>query len=148
MIGYLLDGARTLLLQPQVDLSDPTRTVTLDPESAPVDTEAQTVELVAGSSRVVAYAQGSLEWRHEIVMVLQVQHGDPAEADRRRDRIVADLTVRWAQQRASLVDDVDPVTGQYGTDTGWTVSYAALDRGDPLTAWATITLTVDTTLDL
>ncbi len=148
MIGYLLDGARALLLQPQVDLSDPARSVVLDPDSAPVDVEAQTVELVAGSSRVVAYAQGSLEWRHEIAMVLQVQHGDPAEADRRRDRIVADLTVRWARTRGQLLTLVDPLTGQYGTDTGWTVSYAALDRGDPLTAWATITLTVDTTLDL
>ncbi len=148
MIGYLLDGARALLLQPQVDLADPSRTVALDPDSAPVDTEAQTVELVAGSSRVVAYAQGSLEWRHEIVMVLQVQHGDPEEADRRRDRIVADLTLRWARTRRELLALVDPLTGQYGTDTGWTVSYAALDRGDPLTAWATMTLTVDTTLDL
>ncbi len=148
MIGYLLNGARTLLLQPQADVADPARRVVLDPDSAPVDAEAQTVELVAGSSRMLAAAQGSLEFRHEIVMVLQVQHGDPVEADRRRDQIVADLTIQWAMRRARLLGLVDPVTGQYGTDTGWTVSYAALDRGDPLTAWATITLTVDTTLDL
>ncbi len=148
MIGYLLDGTRSLLLQPQAELSDPARTVVLDPDSAPVDTEAQTIEVVADTTRLVGVSQGSTEWRHTLPIILQVQHGDPAEADRLRDLIVADLTVRWAQTRRQLLALVDQVTGQYGTDTGWTVSYAALDRGDPLTAWATITLTVDTTLDL
>ncbi len=148
MISYLLDGARSLLLQPQAELSDPARVVVLDPDSAPVDVEAQTVELVADTTRLVGVSQGSSEWRHTVQIVLQVQHGDPAEADRRRDRIVADLTLRWIRTRRDLLALVDPLTRQYGTDTGWTVSYAALDRGDPLTAWATITLTVDTTLDL
>ncbi len=148
MIGYLLDGARALLLLPQADLSDSARRVALDPDSAPVDVEAQTVEFGFGSTRLIGVAQGSTEWRHEIPMIVSVLHGDTAEADRRRDRIVADITVRWARTRRELLALVDPITGQYGTDTGWTVSYAALDRGDPLTAWATITLTVDTTLDL
>lgn len=121
MIGFVYDAIVDHILAPQADESldhsaEPggfDRRAYLDPDAAPIDVEAQELDVLSLDSRVLSVEiGGATEWEHRVAVSLDVQHGDAAESRRRRDAILADLVLRWLEVRGEIVSLVDDVTGQ------------------------------------
>lgn len=150
MTGYLIAKLRELVLDPQATVGTVERRAYVDPDGTPVTANAQEIDVAAMSTVIIGETTGrSLDLRHTLSVLLSVEHGDPVEATRLRDAIVVDLVVRFLTTRPALLAAVDPASGQYGTDASLEVSYAPLDViPDALIEYATLTVTVDTTLDL
>lgn len=149
MTGYLIAALRELVLDPQATVDVEERRAFVDPDAIPLNVNAQELDVAPVSTIVLAESTGgSIELRHTISAALSVEHGDPVEARRLRDAIVVDLVRRFYATRGDLLAVVDAPSGQYGTDATLEVSYAPLDVADDILAeYATLTITVDTTLD-
>lgn len=147
MIGFVRNFLIDLVLEPQSDEAMGERRAFLDPESRPLDVEAQEIDLLGLSTAPVSYEiGGGMELRHTISAAVEVAHGDPAEAIRLRDAIVLDLVLRCLDNLDAIYALRDPATGQYATRVEWTVDYRPFTIDTP-NENATITFTVDTTLD-
>lgn len=148
MIGFVRALIEELILLPQGDETVPEeRRVYLDPESRPLDVMAQEADVRAVTSVPVAWEiGGGLEVRHRISVAVDVQHGDPAEAVRRRDAIALDLCLRIVDETPAILAATDEVTGQYPTRVEWSVDYTPLATSDTNES-ATIAVDVTTQID-
>lgn len=147
MIGWLLDQVVALVVTPQATVTDPDRRAALDPDAAPIDATPQTLEVLALTTRPIAYEIGNgLELRHEIAVALVVEHGDPAVARALRDAILTDLVLRLLDARDALMAAVDPTSGQYLSRLDFSISYIPLEPDTP-NEYGVLTITADATLD-
>lgn len=150
MIGFAQGLIEDLIVRPQdTPDTDDDRRIYLDPDSAPIDSTPQEVDVIPMTTTPLRYEiGGSLEVRHRIDVAVDVQHGSFAEARRRRDLIVLDLCLRALWNVEAIMSAVDPETGQYPTGLEWSVNYLPL--GTTATGSnesATITFTVDVQID-
>lgn len=147
MIGPVVAAVRDHVVTPQtLDTVPAERRLVLDPAAAPIDAAPQTVEVVAVSSTPMeAEIGGGVSVRHDVDVVVTVEHGDMAEAFRLRDLITTDLVLR-----AVAVDwpNVDWTPLEFDRTIAPTVRYAegTTDSPDTLAAYAVLTFTVDATV--
>lgn len=96
MIGYVRDLLVRLILDPQT--KSPTLEelrVVYDVDNAPLDVAPQSVAYLPVRTVPIAYdVGGGMEVRHELEVVLDVQHGDHRKAEEILGLIVTDLTRR------------------------------------------------------
>ena len=136
MIGYARGLLVDLVLTPQADLGvvDAERLAYVDPDSRPLDVEAQELDVRAASTAVVGWQiGGSVTVRHTISVALDVAHGDPAQALRLRDAIVLDLVLRYLDPdvREAFYSTPDPAGAQEITRLDLApVDYAPLGVSD------------------
>lgn len=148
MIGFAQALIESLVVAPQDTADTPDdRRVYLDPESAPIDATPQEVDVRAVTTVPLRYEiGGGLEVRHTIAVAVDVQHGDPVEARRRRDLITLDLCLRALDRRHEILSAVDPETGQYPTQVEWSVDWTPLGTGTTNES-AVVTFTLDAEID-
>lgn len=132
MIGFARNLVETLVVEPQtLDTVDEERRIYLDPESRPIGSDPQEADVRALTSRPLSYEiGGGVEIRHTISVAVDVAHGDPVEALRRRDLIVLDLILRTVDQLEAIAAASDEETGQYVTRLTWEVDYRPLGSSD------------------
>ena len=147
MIGFARRLIVDHVLTPQtLEVRGETRAF-LDPESRPLDSNAQELDLLATTTRPIGgEIGGGLELRHEVSVAVAVQHGDPVEAIRLRDAIVLELCLRARDSWDAIAQEVDAGSGQYAVAFAWSVDWRPLGIDDT-NETATITFTVDTQLD-
>lgn len=150
MIGPVVHLVRDLIVTPQTADDVPAdRRLYLDPDAVPIDVHAQTAEVVAGTTVPTGVEIGAghavPHVRHEVDVIVQIEHADPVEALRRRDAVVLDLYLRAvaADWHGTTLEgqqlDAPPLP---------TVRYAegAADDPDTLGAYAVLTFPVDATV--
>lgn len=149
MIGWVVAALRDLVLVPQATVATEERRAVLDPDAAPLDAAATSLEIVGETTTVAEVEIGgrSLLLRHAVTWELRVEHGDAAEAIRLRDAITLDLTLRLVDAYPDLAALTDAPSGQYVSGALlWSISYG--DPGDDTpNAYATTTFTLDAVLD-
>jgi hypothetical protein len=154
VIGWVLDLLEEHVLTPiTVEAADPgvpeEFRVVLDPESTPIDVEPQEVDVTPITTvPVESDLTGSLVLRHTIIVAVDVQHGDPAEARRLRDGIVLHLILS-AQAHAPdmFAAAADAASGQYVVAANWGIDWRPVVVIDTPIESAVVTFTVDTVLD-
>lgn len=148
MIGYPFELLREHVVAPQDDEALGERRVYLDPQAAPLNTDAQEIDLRALATVQTGRAEigGTIELRHTIAVGLNVQHGDPEQSRRLRDLILLDLILRLRDVGVNLIGDRDEATGQEITEIKWAVDYRPFGVSDTNES-ATMTVTIETNLD-
>lgn len=147
MIGFARSVIVDEILVPQGDEVRGETRAFLDPEAAPLDVEAQELDLLAVTTRPIGFEiGGGVELRHEVSVAVDVQHADRAEAIRLRDLIVLELCLRARDREDAIRQLVDPTTDQYVTAIGWSIDWRPFSIDTPNES-ATITFTIDTQLD-
>lgn len=147
MIGFARSLVVDHVLEPQTLEERGETRAYLDPDSRPLDTHPQEIDLLAVSTRPLSFEIGDgMSLRHEVSVAVVVQHGDPPEAIRLRDLIVLELCLRARDAWPAIAQLVDPATGQYAERFEWAVDWRPLVVDTPNES-ATITFTIDTQLD-
>lgn len=148
MIGFAFDLVVEHVVKPQQDEARGELRAYYDPDAQPLDVHAQEIDARATTSRIVGYEiGGGLTVRHEIVVGINVGHGDPVEARRLRDLIVLDVVRRLFAAEA-IAQAVDGETGQYvaAVDLG-PVDYSPLGTASDTNESALLTVLIDVQID-
>lgn len=145
MIGYPRRLIVDHVLTPQGDPDRGELRALLDVSSVELDVVAQSLDLMAVTSRPVSEEiGGGMIVRHAISCAVVVQHGDLAEAERIRDAITLDVVMRFRAAWADMVNDTAGADGQTLAGHGWEVDYRPLRRFAGTTETATVVFTLDT----
>lgn len=152
VIGFPRRLIEEFVLESQADPAVPEeRRTYLDPEARPIDVSPQEADVLGLTTRPTSYEiGGGLELRHVVSVAVDVQHGDGAEAVRRRDLIVTDLVLRALDNRDEILAATDELSGQYVTRLDFEIDYRPLGSrttADTPNESAVIAFTLDCTLD-
>lgn len=112
-----------------------------------IDVEAQQLDRLGVRTIPLSFEIGSgFALRHEILIGVVVQHGDRAEAERIRNRIVRDVCLRAFTARSSMAQERDLETGEELSSITWSIDWRPL-RIDTPNASASVTFVLETQLD-
>lgn len=144
MIGFVVDAIVESILAPQDDAALGERRVYVDPESAPIDVQAQEFDIAPVTTRPVGFEiGGAVEFEHRVAVELDVQHGDVKASRRIRDAILVDLVLRIRDSALASVED--PAGHQEIETISYAISYAPHGISDTNES-ATLTFIVRTRL--
>lgn len=144
MIAWPVSLVRTLVVEPQTTAAvDPELVLVFDGTAGPIDAEAQVVDVIGRTTRMIGVEIGgrTVTLEHDVDVVVKVEHTDEQIAASLRDRIVADLVLRYVDELDELTSAHDDATSSQAEDVRVVVSYDPLDFGTP-NAYATLTFTV------
>lgn len=148
MIGFLYDLVVENIVAPQDDEALGEKRVHLDPDAMPLDVEAQEIDVRALTTVPTGRFEigGTTEFRHTILIGLDVKHTVGAESRRLRDLILTDLVLRIRDVGFDLIGQRDEDTGQEITGLSFSIDYRPAGLGDTNES-ATLTVTIETFLD-